>query len=141
MALFRNKKFRGVVKMFVPYFVQASYARRMYGIDSTPSWHNRRNPLSCIVFAVLQVFPYGLVANRSVLRAHAGANDGHAASVSRSRGGGVSVCRLAFEVNEEAQLTPELIVDVHRRVLEGLYPKPQEGAVDECDGETEEVHA
>ena len=113
----------------------------MYGIDSTPSWHNRRNPLSCIVFAVLQVFPYGLVANRSVLRAHAGAGGGQAANLSRSRKGGFSVRRLAFEVNEEAQLTPELIVDVHRRVLEGLYPKPQEGAVDECDGETEEVHA
>ena len=138
MALLRNKKFRGVVKMFAPYFVQASYARRMYGIDSTPSWHNRRNPLSCAAFALMQVFPYGLVANRSVLRAHAGgAGGGRAANLSRTRNGGFSVRRLSFEVNEEARLTPELIADVHRRVLEGLYPKPQDETVGESDGETE----
>ena len=131
MSLLQNKRFRGTVKLFFPYFIQAAYVRRIYGIDPAPAWYNRKSFASRLLYLLAQPLPYGAVASTNARKTVALLSPGRSS---------FSITRLHFEINEEASLTPELVADIHRRVLEGLYPRPDQDDPAKEDEEEEAQH-
>lgn len=112
MSFLQNKVFRGTVKLFIPYCIQAAYVQRTYGINPAPAWYNHQSFVCRLLYLLIQPLPYGVVADATV----------------RQRivqppptGRGFAVTRIGFAIDEESSLTPELVAGIHHRVLEGLY--------------------
>ena len=139
---------RGVVKSFFPYFVEAAYIRHKYGVDPVPKWYKRERILSRMLFAAVQVLPYGLIGPSSVVvppppvslpvqaNLLPGAdrslpnnspsltvNKRTPASAKKTTPQGFSISPISFEIFKETSLSEELIQDIHVRVIEGLYPE------------------
>lgn len=138
------KRLRGLVKLFFPYFMQAAYIRRKYGVDVTPKWYNRESFLSRIFFMSIQLLPYGLIGPRSVVVApspvspnvsrqvSSDAADADVAKQDNKAGASAAKAPVAFtisalqlEIFNDRSITDELIDDIHARVLEGLYPETE----------------
>ena len=155
-----GKRLRGMVKLFFPYFIQAAYIRRRYGVDVTPKWYNRESFASRLRFAAIQLLPYGLIGPNSVIVpppiVHLPmntmntsksdtdtdpANVKAASSANNEKAGAkpFSISPSPFEIFNENSMSAELIADIHARVCHGLYPE-MEGDAHEGESRDDEPH-
>ena len=117
--LIKDKQLRNNLKIIAPYFIEAMYVRRVYGLDTTPKWASGFLPLSLIVFFIAQFLPFGLIANQTVLAQHAKTQK----VIKKPKPFAVS--RKTFVLRNEETLTDKFISDIHAKVMDGLYPQPE----------------
>ena len=110
-----SNRLRGVVKLCVPYFMEAAYIRRRYGVDPTPKWYDKKRASSRMGLVLLQFLPYGLIGPRCV----AAPPDPVVGKTA------FSIMPIPFEILKDVRLDDALVEIVHEKVLAALYPREE----------------